>query len=149
MKKTGYIIMQVAVYLILLGGIGDIIYSFSVESIIPAHLDYLKITSADVSPQLRNLDLGFMRGIGGFIVAVGIGALALLYTSIKTDNRYALWGMLLMITIGEGNNVLQMILLDSPFYAMPLAYVIIIWIGAILWLTEKKKEKEKPAANTV
>lgn len=134
MKRIGYIMMQVAIYLILLGGIGDMIYSFSVESIIPAHLDYLKISSQEVSPQLRNLDLGFMRGIGGFIIAIGVGALALLYLSVKNDNKFGLWAMLLMITIGEGNNTLQMILLDSPFFAMPLIYLIILWIGAVLWL---------------
>jgi len=139
MKKTGYIIMQVAVYLILLGGIGDIIYTFSVETIIPAHLDYLKISNQEVSPQLRNLDLGFMRGIGGFIIAVGIGALALLYTSVKSGNRFALWGMLLMVTIGEGNNVLQMILLDSPFYVMPLIYLILLYVGTILWFVGNKR----------
>jgi len=72
-----------------------------VETIFPAHLDYLNISSQEVSPQLRNLDLGFMRGIGGFIVAVGIGSLTLLYTSVKMDNRLALWGMLLMITIDK------------------------------------------------
>lgn len=138
MKKTGFVVMQVAIYLILLGGIGDIIYSFSVESIIPAHLDYLKITSQDVSPQLRNLDLGFMRGIGGFIIAIGIGALVILYSCVKNDNKFALWGMLVMITIGEGNNTLQMILLDSPFYAMPLFYLILLWIGAILWFMGNK-----------
>lgn len=140
MKKTGYIIMQVAIYLILFGGIGDILYSFSVETIIPAHLDYLNISGEDVSPQLRNLDLGFMRGIGGFIIAVGIGSLTLLYTSVKRNDRFALWGMLLMITIGEGNNVLQMILLDSPFYAMPLFYLILTWIGAMLWVMGKEKK---------
>lgn len=134
MKKAGYIIMQIAIYLILIGGIGDIIYSFSVETIIPAHLDYLKISSQEVSPQLQNLDLGFMRGIGGFLIALGIGALAILYSAVKNDNRFALWGMLLMVTIGEGNNALQMILLDSPFYIMPTLYLILLWIGAALWL---------------
>ena len=134
MKKKGFIIMQVAIYLILVGGIGDIIYTFSVETIIPAHLEYLKISEQEVSSELRNLDLGFMRGIGGFLIALGLGALVILYTSVKKDNRIALWGMLLMLTIGEGNNVLQMILLDSPFYMMPLFYLILLWIGAVLWL---------------
>ena len=126
--------MQVAIYLILLGGIGDIIYTFSVETIIPAHLEYLNISEQEVSPELRNLDLGFMRGIGGFLIALGVGALVILYTSVRKNNSLALWGMLLMLTIGEGNNVLQMILLDSPFYMMPLFYMILLWIGAVLWL---------------
>ena len=139
MRKTGFIILQVAVYLILLGGIGDLAYTFSVESIIPAHLDYLKITSNEVTPELRNLDLGFMRGIGGLLIAIGIGGLALLYGPIKSGKKSALFGLLAMITIGEGNNVLQMYLLDSPFYIMPLAYLILMYIGAILWLNGANK----------
>ena len=141
--------MQVAVFLVLLGGIGDVVYSFSVKTIIPAHLDYLQISAQAVSPQLKNLDLGFMRGIGGFTIAVGIGALTILYTLIKTDNRIVLWGMLLMITVGEGNNVLQMILLDSPFYAMPLFYLLLLWTGAILWFTGNKTANriDRPASD--
>ena len=139
MKKFGYITMQVGIYLILLGGIGDIIYSFSVDTIIPAHLDYLKISSEEVGPQLRNLDLGFMRGIGGFIIAVGIGALTLLHTAVKAGNQLALAGMVLMVTIGEGNNALQMFLLDSPYYLMPLFYVILFWTGVVLWSAGKEK----------
>lgn len=134
MKRTGYIIMQVSIYLILLGGIGDIIYTFSVETIIPAHLDYLQMSDEEVSLQLQNLDLAFMRGIGGFLVAIGLGSLVILNTAVKNDHRPALWGMLVMVTIGEGNNALQMILLDSPFYIMPLFYLILLWVGAILWL---------------
>jgi hypothetical protein len=76
-------------------------YTFSVETIIPAHLEYLNISDQQVSPELRNLDLGFMRGIGGFLIALGVGALVILYTSVKKGNSLALWGMLLMVTIGE------------------------------------------------
>lgn len=126
--------MQVALYLILLGGIADLIYTSSVETIIPAHLDYLNISDEEVSPELKNLDLAFMRGIGGFLVAIGVGGLVILYSSVKNGNKLALWGILLMITIGEGNNTLQMFLLDSPFYTMPLFYILLLWTGAFLWL---------------
>lgn len=133
MKRTGYIILQVAVYLILLGGIGDIVYTFSVESLLPPHLEYLQLSPSDVSPQLRNLDLAFMRGIGGFLIALGVGALTLLYTSVRQGNRQAMIGLLAMITIGEGGNTLQMYLIDSPFFMLPLTYVVCCWVGALLW----------------
>lgn len=128
--------MQMAIYLIILGGLGDIIYSFSVEGIIPAHLEYLGIAAEEVSPELRNLDLGFIRAIGGFIIAMGIGSITLLYTGVKRNNRFALWGVLLMASIGEGNNALQMFLLDLPFFAVPLFFILLLWTGALFWLRD-------------
>lgn len=138
MKRAGYWIMLIAICLILLGGIVDIAYTFSAESIIPSHLEYLEIKSNEVSPKLRNLDLALIRGIGGFIIAIAIGSLALLRIYRKTGNPFNLWIILIMITIGEGNNFLQMILLDSPFYVAPLIFLVLVWGGALIFLIEKK-----------
>jgi len=138
MKRAGYWIMLIAICLILLGGIVDIAYTFSVESIIPSHLDYLELTGDEVSPKLRNLDLALIRGIGGFIIAIAIGSLALLRIFRETGNPFILWVILIMITIGEGNNFLQMILLDSPFYVAPLFFLIIVWAGGLISLIEKR-----------
>ena len=134
MKQVGYTLMQIAIYLMLLGGIGDLVYSFSVKSIIPAHLEYLQLTEDQVTPELRDLDLGLIRAIGGLLIALGIGALTLLYTAVKKQNSAALWGMALMVTLGEGNNALQMFLLDSPYYAAPLFFLLLFWTGVFLWL---------------
>jgi hypothetical protein len=134
MKRTGYMIIKISIYLILLGGIADIIYSFTVTPIFPSHLEYLQIPAQDVSLQLRNLDLGLIRGLGGLIIAMAVGALTLLHTSVKTNNRPSLWGMSLMVTIGEGNNVLQMILLDSPLYVVPLFFLLFFWAGVFIWV---------------
>lgn len=136
MKRFGYRLMQVALIMIIAGGVGDIAYSFSVETMIPAHIDYLGIAEADVSPRLKALTLGFMRGLGGFIIATGVGALCLL-KNLEDDRALPLWGALIMVTVGEGNNALQMFLLDSPFYLAPLCFVILFWGGAVLWLFKR------------
>jgi len=83
MKQVGYTLMQIAIYLMLLGGIGDLVYSFSVKSVIPAHLEYLQLPKDQVTPELSDLALGLIRAIGGLITALGIGALTLLYTAVK------------------------------------------------------------------
>jgi hypothetical protein len=134
MKRTGYIIIKISIYLILLGGIADIVYSFAVTPIFPSHLEYLKIPAQDVSLELRNLDLGLIRALGGLIIAMAAGALTLLHISVKTNNKLALWGMTFMVTIGEGNNVLQMFLLDAPLYVVPLFFLLLFWAGVFLWI---------------
>ncbi len=137
MKKSGYIILHLGTYLIILGGLGDIGYTFSVSGIIPAHMDYLKINDQEISVELKNLDLGLMRAIGGLLVASGIGALIILSGQVKNGNKPALLGILFMMTIGEGNNALQMYLVDSPFFAIPLGFLLLIWTGGVLWLFGK------------
>ena len=142
MKKPGYIILHIGTYLIILGGLGDIGYTFLVTGIIPAHMDYLKITEQEISAELQNLDLGFMRAIGGLLVASGTGALIILNGQVKNGNKPALLGVLFMMTIGEGNNALQMYLVDSPFFAIPLSFLVLIWIGGLLCIsTPELKDK--------
>lgn len=142
MKKIGFVLIQLAIILILLGGIGDVVYTYSVSSLIPAHIDYLKIASKDISPELIQLDLSFMRGIGGFTIALSLIGLYLVYTLVKKGSKFALFVLVVTMTIGEGNNVYQMIQLDSPFFMMPLFYLIILWVGAFLFIMGKNEEKQ-------
>ncbi len=137
MKKTGYIILHIGTYLIILGGLVDIGYTFSVSGIIPAHMDYLKINDQEISLELKNLDLGLLRAIGGLLVASGIGALIILTGQVKNGNKPALLGVIFIMTIGEGNNALQMYLLGSPFFAFPLGFLALIWIGGVLCLSAR------------
>ena len=105
MKKIGFVLIQLAIILILLGGIGDVVYTYSVSSLIPAHIDYLKIASKDISPELIQLDLSFMRGIGGFTIALSLIGLYLVYTLVKKGSKFALFVLVVTMTIGEGINV--------------------------------------------
>ena len=119
------------------GGLVDIGYTFSVSGIIPAHMDYLKINDQEISLELKNLDLGLLRAIGGLLVASGIGALIILTGQVKNGNKPALLGVIFIMTIGEGNNALQMYLLGSPFFAFPLGFLALIWIGGVLCLSAR------------
>ena len=102
-------------------------------------MDYLKINGQEISVELKNLDLGLLRAIGGLLVASGIGALIILSGQVKNGNKTALLGILFMMTIGEGNNAFQMYLLDSPFFAIPFGFLLLIWTGGVLWLSGKSK----------
>lgn len=144
MKKIGFVLIQISIFLIFLGGLGDIVYTFSVSSLIPAHIDYLKIATKDISPELIQFDLSFMRRIGGFTIALSLVCLYLVYSPIKKGSKFALLVLFIAMTIGEGNNVYQMIQLDSPFFIMPLAYLILLWVGSTMWLFGKKEETITP-----
>ena len=143
MKKTGYILLQIAGYLILFGGISDLIITFSIDSLPASHLNYLNIKNNTVFPELKNLDNAFMRAIGCCLIAVSIGALAIIYGPIRKEIKYTLPWLVGMVTIGEGGNALQMFLIDSPFFLFPLLCVIITWAGAIFWWGGNKKYRIK------
>ena len=133
MKKTGYILLQIAGFLILLGGIGDLITTFLMSSLPATHLHYLDIKSKILPPKLINLEFAFMRAIGSCLIAISIGALTIIYGPIRKGIKSALLGLVSMVTIGEGGNTMQMFIVESPFFEFPLICLILTWIGAILW----------------
>ena len=45
-----------------------------------------------------------------------------------------------MVTIAEGINTLQLLMLNSPYFIFPLICVIITWVGGILWGVGNKDE---------
>ena len=140
MKKIGYILLQISGYLILLGGIADFAITFFTNSLPEPHLKYLKIKNEAVSFELKNLDHAFLRAIGGCLIGIGIGTLAIIYGSLKKKIKRPLIGLLSMVTIGEGINASQMFMLGSSYFVFPLLCVTITCMGATLWLIDTKRE---------
>lgn len=140
MKKIGYILLQISGYLILLGGINDFAMTFYTNSLPEPHLKYLKIRNEAVSFELENLDYSFLRAIGGCLIGIGIGALTIIYGSLRKKIKFSLVGLISMVTIGEGINTSQMLALSSPYFIFPLLCVIITWIGATFWWIGNKRE---------
>ncbi|MEP6844692.1 MAG: hypothetical protein ABI861_01755 [Panacibacter sp.] len=140
MKKFGYILLQISAYLIIAGGIGDLMMTFLFDSLPASHLTYLKVKSEAVSIELKNLDHAFLRAIGGCIIAIGIGALTIIYGPIRKGLKQPIIPLLCMVTIGEGGNSLQMILVDSPYFYFPFICVIITWSGVVFWWYGNKYE---------
>jgi len=138
-KKIGYILLQVSGYLILLAGIADFAMTFYTNALPVQHLKYLKIKAESVSLELTNLDHAFLRALGGCLVSIGIGTLALIYGGIRKKMKGSLAALLCMVTIGEGVNALQMFRLGSPYFVFPLLCVMAAWIGAGLWLFGKSE----------
>ena len=140
MKRAGYILLQIAGYLILLGGISDVAMTFFMDSLPAQHLKYLAIKNDGVSQELKNLDFAFLRAIGGCLIGIGAGALTIIYGALRKKIKWALTGLLGMVTIGEGINALQLLMLNSPYFIFPLICVILTWIGGLLWWFGNKNE---------
>jgi len=138
-KKIGYILLQVSGYLILLAGIADFAMTFYTNALPVQHLKYLKIKAESVSLELTALDHAFLRALGGCLVSIGIGTLALIYRGIRKKMKGSLVALLCMVTIGEGVNASQMFRLGSPYFVFPLLCVMVAWIGAGLWLFGKSE----------
>jgi len=143
MKRKGYILLLVSAYLILIGGIADIAMTFYIPSLPQQHLAYLQMNDYAVPPALKNLDHFLLRAIGGCLIGIGIGALTLIYTSLKNNSKNIIWGLLGMITISEGINALQLVQLHSLYFIFPFICVILSWIGAMLWWYRNKEESKQ------
>jgi hypothetical protein len=147
MKKIGFILLQISAYLILLGAIADFAMTFYTSSLPEAHLQYLKLKNEAVSVELKNLDHFFLRAIGGCLIGIGIGALTIIYGSLKKKIKFSLLGLISMVTIGEGINASQMLMLSSPYFIFPLLCVIITWTGATFWVIGNRREILKKMHN--
>jgi hypothetical protein len=132
-KKKGYILLQLATYLVLVGGIGDLILTVQEDPLPLAHLRYLKMDKLQVPAELKSLDAALIRAIGGLLIAIGLGSLVILYKQIRKGISSGLWAIILMISIGEGGNAVQMALINSPFFVYPLSCLVVGWLGTILW----------------
>ena len=142
MKKVGYILLQIAACLVLLGGMADLLMPFFIHSLPEAHAKYLRLNNEDVSLELINFDHAFIRAIGGCLIAIGIGMITIIYGALKTQTRSVLIPLLLMVTTGEGINTLQMLSIHSPYFFFPLICLIFTWVGGIVWWVGNSRKQE-------
>jgi ABC-type iron transport system FetAB permease component len=131
MKKTGDIFLLASACLILMGGLSDLILSF-VHDIPGTHLLYLNINHSAASSELINLDKALIRAIGGCLVSLGIAAFIITRSINLQERKSYLLLLLLIITLAEGNNALQIFSINSPIFIYPLLCVFLAWTGGIL-----------------
>ena len=125
-RNVGLKILNCAAALVMLGGCFDMLIPA-----VPSNLvGYLKIATADVSPQLSSLLLGLLRALGGCLLAVGITALLIINGPLKRGERWASWALLILIGLSEGINASQMWRFGSPYY-WPLVFVALTVIGVV------------------
>ena len=126
-RNVGLKILNCAAALVMLGGCFDMLIPA-----VPSNLvGYLKIATADVSPQLSSLLLGLLRALGGCLLAVGITALLIINGPLKRGERWASWALLILIGLSEGINASQMWRFGSPYY-WPLVFVALTVIGVVV-----------------
>src|SRR3954465_13553165 len=126
-RKTALVILNFAAALVILGGCFDLLVP-SVPSNLPA---YLQVAKKDMSPRLSSLLLGFLRALGGCLLAIGITALVISNGPLKRGERWAPWVLLILIGISEGINASQMWRFGSPNYG-PLAFVALTVVGLMI-----------------
>ena len=126
-RNVGLKILNCAAALVMLGGCFDMLIPA-----VPSNLvGYLKIATADVSPELSSLLLGLLRALGGCLLAVGITALLIINGPLKRGERWASWALLILIGLSEGINAAQMWRFGSPYY-WPLVFVALTVIGVVI-----------------
>jgi len=134
-RKIGLIMLNCAAALVLLGGCFDMLMPA-----VPANLlSYLGIPRADMSPQVSSLLLGFLRALGGCLLAIGLTSLLIINGPLKRGDRWASWALLILIGVSEGINASQMWRFGSPYYG-PLAFVALTVLGILILPRTRKVE---------
>lgn len=134
-RKIGLIVLNSAATAVMLGGCFDMFMPA-----VPANLlDYLEITKAEMSPRLASLLLGFLRAIGGCLLAISVAAFVLINGSIKRGERWASWTVLILIGLSEGINATQMWRFGSPYY-WPLLFVAMAVVGVLILPKESEAQ---------
>lgn len=136
MKNIGYRLIQIAGSLILLGGLFDVLMTFILHNVPKSHVDYLKLKDGSITTELQKLDQALLRAIGGCLIGLGIATLTIFSGRPKNMQRSSIFSTLSLITIAEGINGTQMILIHSSYFFYPLLCVLITWFGTLFLIVK-------------
>ena len=126
-RKLSLMILNFAAGAVMLGGCYDMLIPA-----VPANLlDYLGITKAEIPPRLASLLLGFLRALGGCLLAIATTSLVIVNGPLKRGERWAPWTVLILIGVSEGINATQMWRFGSPYY-WPLILVALTVVGLVI-----------------
>jgi len=126
-RKIGLLVLNCAATAVMLGGCYDMFMPA-----VPANLlDYLGITQGEMSPRHASLLLGFLRALGGCLLAIAVTAFVMINGPLKRGERWASWTVLILIGVSEGMNATQMWRFGSPYY-WPLTFVALTVVGGLI-----------------
>jgi len=134
-RKLGLILLNTAATAVMLGGCFDML----MPAVPPNLIAYLGITNAEMSPRLALLLLGFLRALGGCLLAISLTAFVIVNGPLKRSERWAAWTVLILIGVSEGINATQMWRFGSPYY-WPLTFVAMAVVGVLI-LPKKSEAK--------
>ena len=126
--------MQISCVFMILGGLSDMIYPSMAEGLLSHHAQFIDISSDNVTPNLILLDHALIRALGGLLIGLGMTGFWLLKSQKTHPNKHAVWAVVIAISIGEGNNAYQMLLIETSFFLFPAFVVVMTLVGGLLYL---------------
>jgi hypothetical protein len=126
-RNISLILLNCSAAAVMAGGCYDML-----TTVVPSNLrDYLGMTKAEMSPRLASLLLGFLRALGGCLLAISVTAFLIINGPLKRGERWASWTVLILIGLSEGINASQMWRFGSPYY-WPLTFVALTVVGVMI-----------------
>jgi hypothetical protein len=126
-RVYGLIILNIASALVIAGAL----YDLGVPAVPANHLRYVGDIPSTSRSRFAELDLAMLRSIGGCLLAIGGACLLLVNGPVRRGSGLALFVVVLLIGIAEGNNAYRMFPFASPWYG-PLSFAIMGVVGAVL-----------------
>ncbi|HSJ62410.1 MAG TPA: hypothetical protein VK922_00770 [Gemmatimonadaceae bacterium] len=131
---VGYRLAQVGAGGVALGGLFDLF----VSRLLPHHEAFLGIGPGEAPPATAALLLLLLRTLGIALVAVGVGALALLAAWRRAGLRWAGVAAAGMVLFAEGANAWAIRRVGSPLYLGPLVCALLVGAGVSIAATGRR-----------
>jgi len=145
-RRMGYTLLQIATAAVFAGGLFNMVMTLTSHTLPEAHLVYLQVKPEDLPEGIVSIEFALIRTLGTSMMAAAIGAWLLLIGPIKNGSKQAMVGLVLIITLTEGDNTIALYSIGMLFYLYTGLAVIMAWVGAILWW--KGSARESIAATT-
>ncbi|MEO6524996.1 MAG: hypothetical protein ABIP93_00060 [Gemmatimonadaceae bacterium] len=126
----GYRLAQVGAAAAALGGLVDAL----VPRLLPHHEAFLGVAAGAAPPATVTLVLLLLHTLGIALLAMGLGALALLAAWRAGAARWAALSSVLVVVLAEGMNAWAIGKVGSPIFIGPLVCVILVVVGVALEL---------------
>ena len=131
----GYRLAQLGAGAAALGGLVDAL----VPRLLPHHEAFMGVAPGQASPATAMLVLLLLHALGISLLAVGVGALALLATWQRTGFRLAAISAAAIVVLAEVMNAWAIHQVGSLLYLGPLACVVLVVVGVAMSVQDDPK----------
>jgi hypothetical protein len=128
-QKVGLVLAQLGAVLIALGGLGD----QAVQKLMPSHEAFLGVAPGAAPRAVEQLFLAVLHALGTSLMAVGLGAFALVRVMARTGQRWLGAVVATMVLLSDGVNAYQIHRTGSAVFIAPLSSVVLTIIGVALY----------------
>ncbi len=132
-RRMGFTLLQISTITVFLSGLFNLVVTLTSTSLPEAHMVYLGLTPQQLPVGLVSIEFALIRTLGTSMMAAAIGAWLLLQGPIKNGSKHAMIGLVLIITLVEGDNTISLYTIGMLFYLYTALVVIMTWIGAVIW----------------